>query len=156
MTPRYNALTLVFGFVLFTGFVTAQPTPVRIMPLGDSITHGTPVAGGYRLPLYHMLTNASYIVDYVGTSTANPSPDLPEINHEGHGGWRISDPSLGLYENIFGWFETIEDPHVVLLHIGPMTQAAARGSRMPSTALTLSSRASRSASRVRISSSPLS
>ena len=88
------------------------------MPLGDSITHGTPVAGGYRLPLYHMLTNASYIVDYVGTSTANPSPDLPEINHEGHGGWRISDPSLGLYENIFGWFETIEDPHAVLLHIG--------------------------------------
>ena len=65
-----------------------------------------------------MLTNASYIVDYVGTSTANPSPDLPEINHEGHGGWRISDPSLGLYENIFGWFETIEDPHAVLLHIG--------------------------------------
>ena len=39
MTPRYNALTLVFGFVLFTGFVTAQPTPIRIMPLGDSITH---------------------------------------------------------------------------------------------------------------------
>ena len=118
MTPRYKALTLVYGFVLFTGLASAQPLTVRIMPLGDSITYGSPVAGGYRAPLYHMLTNAAYAVDYVGTATGNASADLPEVNHEGHGGWRISDPSVGLYENIFGWFEAIEDPHVVLLHIG--------------------------------------
>jgi hypothetical protein len=79
MTPRYNALTLVFGFVLFTGFVTAQPTPVRIMPLGDSITHGTPVAGGYRLPLYHMLTNASYstITTCSASASATDRPATP-------------------------------------------------------------------------------
>ncbi|MDD4442892.1 MAG: GDSL-type esterase/lipase family protein [Kiritimatiellae bacterium] len=118
MTVRHDALRLVYGFVLFTGFAAAQSPAVRIMPLGDSITYGSPVAGGYRAPLYHMLTNAAYAVDYVGTATGNASADLPEINHEGHGGWRISDPSVGLYENIFGWFEAIEDPHVVLLHIG--------------------------------------
>jgi lysophospholipase L1-like esterase len=88
------------------------------MPLGDSITYGSPVAGGYRTPLYHLLTNAQYNVDYIGTQTGNASSDLPEINHEGHGGWKISDASVGLYENIYGWFETIDDPHVVLLHIG--------------------------------------
>ncbi len=87
MTVRHDALRLVYGFVLFTGLAAAQSPAVRIMPLGDSITYGSPVAGGYRVPLYHMLTNAAYAVDYVGTATGNASADLPEINHEGHGGW---------------------------------------------------------------------
>ena len=28
--------------------------PLRIMPLGDSITWGEPVPGGYRLPLWNL------------------------------------------------------------------------------------------------------
>jgi hypothetical protein len=99
-----------------------QPPPIRIMPLGDSITYGssTPAApGGYRLPLYVALTNLGYNVDYVGTQTGNSAPGLgAEVNHEGHGGWRITNPLNGLYEYIHGWFEAIEDPHVILLHIG--------------------------------------
>ena len=109
----------LFGAVIFISYTAISQTPVRIMPLGDSITYGSGAAGGYRLPLYISLTNAGYNVDFVGTQTGNSDPGLgTEINHEGHGGWRITSPSNGLYDYIYGWFEAIEDPHVILLHIG--------------------------------------
>jgi len=98
--------------------VQTPPPSIRIMPLGDSITYGQPIPGGYRYPLYVALTNAGYNVNYVGTQSGNATNLLPEINHEGHSGWKISDPSIGLYENILGWFGAIADPDVILLHIG--------------------------------------
>ena len=67
----------VFGMALATActaFGSAADNPVlRIMPLGDSITHGSQsVRGnGYRAPLYVALTNLGYNVDYVGTQTDN-------------------------------------------------------------------------------------
>ena len=48
----------------------ARPSaPLRILPLGDSITYGShgQDTAGYRGPLYQMLTNAHYRIDYVGT-----------------------------------------------------------------------------------------
>jgi lysophospholipase L1-like esterase len=99
---------------LFAAQGLAANPSIRIMPLGDSITHGTPVPGGYRAPLYTLLTNAGYNVDFVGTASDNGAATLPDSNHEGHGGWRID----GLYNNVYGWFESIQDPHVILLHIG--------------------------------------
>src|SRR5678815_5672583 len=71
----------------------AQSPPIRIMPLGDSITDGSSFdspdgSGGYRLKLYTMLTNIGYNVDYVGLQTIN-SGLLTEKEHEGHSGWRI-------------------------------------------------------------------
>ena len=49
--------------------------PIRIMPLGDSITYGTSSTGtvGYRRPLYQFLVGAGYSVDFVGSQT-NGSP----------------------------------------------------------------------------------
>jgi len=35
---------------------------VRVLPIGDSITLGLSVPGGYRAPLYQLLTNAGYTV----------------------------------------------------------------------------------------------
>ncbi|HNX36266.1 MAG TPA: Ig-like domain-containing protein [Kiritimatiellia bacterium] len=110
--------SVVSVFCVATALVAAQGLAanpsIRIMPLGDSITHGTPVPGGYRAPLYTLLTNAGYNVDFVGTASDNGAATLPDSNHEGHGGWRID----GLYNNVYGWFESIQDPHVILLHIG--------------------------------------
>lgn len=100
----------------------AQAPKIRIMPLGDSITYGANsdgIGGGYRYPLYVALTNAGYNVDYIGTQTTIPHAGLgAEIHHQGHSGWKISDPTSGLYENILGWFAQIADPDVILLHIG--------------------------------------
>ena len=70
-------------------FGAAADNPVlRIMPLGDSITHGSQsVRGnGYRAPLYVAFTNLGYNVDYVGTQTDNYSledPFLADSDHEG-------------------------------------------------------------------------
>lgn len=104
-------------FALGAGFLAAQAPPIRIMPLGDSITDGTAVGtagyGGYRLPLYNSLTAAGYNVDYIGSLTNNGA-SIPDKNHEGHGGWRIDQ----LDSNILGWLGTMEDPDVVLMHIG--------------------------------------
>jgi len=90
------------------------------MPLGDSITYGSSVAGGYRLPLYIALTNLGYNVDYVGSNTGNSAPGLgTEINHEGWGGWRISTSGdNGLLEHLPEWLPTYDDPDVILVHIG--------------------------------------
>ncbi|MFA6631807.1 MAG: GDSL-type esterase/lipase family protein, partial [Kiritimatiellia bacterium] len=56
----------------------------------------------------------------VGTATDNAAAELgSEVNHEGHGGWRISTTgSNGLHEYILSWLAQIDDPDVVLLHIG--------------------------------------
>ena len=108
--------------MLATSSALSQPPPLRIMPLGDSITYGANndgIGGGYRYPLYVALTNAGYNVDYVGTQTSVTHPGLgAEINHEGHSGWHVSAASNGLYENILPWLAQIADPDVVLIHIG--------------------------------------
>jgi len=117
---RSSVLSLTcFAALSIATVVQAQTPSIRIMPLGDSITDGSGAAGGYRLPLYIALTNAGYNVDLVGTATDNSAPGLgTEVNHEGHGGWRITSPVNGLYDFMYSWFEAIEDPHVILLHIG--------------------------------------
>src|SRR5437879_7205666 len=77
------------GFIACVVCATASPPQIRILPLGDSITHGWIVPGGYRLPLYQLLTNAGYNVDFTGTQTDNGAPGLPDPDHEGHPGWTI-------------------------------------------------------------------
>ena len=112
-------------------------TPLRIMPVGDSITAGytdnpmwaTPFTFGYRDTLYTRLTNAGYNIQYVGTSsepwnnlygTPTPPPtgslDLRTINqdhHRGYGGWNVS----AIASQVGGWLNT-DNPDVVLLMIG--------------------------------------
>ena len=96
-----------------------QPPPVRIMPLGDSITLGdvdssNTVEGGYRTRLYSLLTAAGYNVDYVGTLTDSDNPALSDRDHEGHGGYPIE----GIREDISFWLGRVQEPDVILLHIG--------------------------------------
>ena len=114
----------IAAMVATTAFGAAADNPVlRIMPLGDSITHGSQsVRGnGYRAPLYVALTNLGYNVDYVGTQTDNygkDDPFLADSDHEGHSGWKIENASNGIYNFIPEFFAQIDDPHVILLHIG--------------------------------------
>ncbi len=93
--------------------------PVRIMPLGDSLTSGYTVPtylSGYRERLVTLLTTAGYNVDYVGTQldTSNPALPSPNQDHEGHPGWRIDQ----IDANIEAWLGAINDPDVILLLIG--------------------------------------
>ncbi len=112
---RPDGLSFSVAIVLCAACLASAATPpsVRIMPLGDSITLGT-TAGGYRAPLYTGLTNLGYRVDFVGTQTGNGAGSLPDSDHEGHSGFRISqiDAALG------GYLNAVADPDVILLHIG--------------------------------------
>jgi len=85
---------------------------VRVMPLGDSITEGTQVPGGYRIGLWQRVTAGGYQVDLVGSQSNGPA-SLGDHDHEGHPGWRIDQ----IDANIVSWLRS-SNPHTVLLHIG--------------------------------------
>ncbi|MFH7244469.1 MAG: SGNH/GDSL hydrolase family protein [Spirulina sp.] len=86
-------------------------TPLRIMPLGDSITYGTGAEGGYRSRLWAEFLAENRAVDFVGSqSYGSVGTDL---DHEGHPGKTIQF----LRENIVNWLGA-SDPDVILLMIG--------------------------------------
>ena len=104
---------VVAGAVSVAGTAIAESNGgVRVMPLGDSITHGTQVPGGYRIGLWQSLANARYRVDFVGTQFNGPA-SLWDHDHEGHPGWRIDQ----IDANIVNWVRNT-NPRSVLLHIG--------------------------------------
>jgi len=105
-------LTLV-GTVTQTGVAAAESNGgVRVMPLGDSITEGTQVPGGYRTGLWQRLSGAGYRTDFVGTQFNGPAA-LGDHDHQGHPGWRIDQ----IDANVTGWLGTAK-ARTVLLHIG--------------------------------------
>ena len=115
-------LTFLLGACLAAPFAFANPV-LRIMPLGDSITEGAGAGstGGYRGPLWTLLANTGYNVDYVGSNTTNQDKtNGMDPDHEGHGGWRLDGTSggNGIFEKLPTWFSTIESPDIILLHLG--------------------------------------
>lgn len=108
--------------VASSGYVEAAP--LKIMPLGDSITEGVPVSGGYREPLYNLLKNAGYSTQFVGSLNDYPGT-LPanQTAHEGRSGYVISAgagrPGLADPGNIDQWLGPAgADPDIILLMIG--------------------------------------
>ncbi len=87
-------------------------TPIKIMPLGDSITDGYNVPGGYRIDLWQHLLDRGHTIDFVGTQTNGPDA-LPDKEHQGHSGWRIDELQQGVAE----WLRQTQ-PDLVLLVIG--------------------------------------
>ncbi|HEX6470960.1 MAG TPA: GDSL-type esterase/lipase family protein [Streptosporangiaceae bacterium] len=85
---------------------------VRVMPLGDSITDGLTVPGGYRIGLWQKFVAGGFTVDFVGSLSNGPA-QLGDHDHEGHSGWRIDQ----IDANIVNWLRT-SNPHTILLHIG--------------------------------------
>ncbi len=84
----------------------------RVMPLGDSITEGTQVPGGYRIGLWQRFGAANYRVDLVGSQFNGPA-SLGDHDHQGHPGWRIDQ----IDANVVTWLRNT-NPRTVLLHIG--------------------------------------
>jgi lysophospholipase L1-like esterase len=115
--------------------------PLRIVPLGDSITAGTtdpqwdaPFTFGYRGSLYTRLTKAGYQFQFVGASPeplngipyGQPptivGPDLRDVNqngHRGYGGSCIADILGGNgYDPGVVAALNADNPDIVLLMIG--------------------------------------
>ena len=116
---RLVTLLIVLLSVMWAPIPAMAEEPVRIMPLGDSITEGANGDATYRYFLWHNLLNAGYSVDFVGSMhgvkgrAAEPLyPDFDQ-DHEGHSGWTTR--KIGRYANLFA---QQADPDVVLLHAG--------------------------------------
>jgi lysophospholipase L1-like esterase len=94
----------------------SQKLSVKVMPLGDSITSGSPDRsyGGYRHLLGTLLINNGYIIHFVG-SRQSGNGVIPSSDNEGHPGWTIIQIKNGIDSN--GWLETYK-PDIILLHIG--------------------------------------
>ena len=104
------------------------PAPARtlkIMPVGDSITHGvsTENTTSYRDPLSRLLNNANCRYEYVGSQRTNYNHSTFVSPHEAYFGHRADHFLTGL-NNRAGDNRGIVDsmasfnPDVVLLHIG--------------------------------------
>jgi lysophospholipase L1-like esterase len=128
---------LVLAGVAVPAASDAASAPLRIYPLGDSITYGmsprNAAPGGYRSVLDVALTQASVAHQFVGTSTANPSVTLTrrgQAAHDGHIGFRIDQVDADLDgragtadDNGGGWLTGTAtrgaiDPQAVLVHLG--------------------------------------
>ncbi|ONK14099.1 SGNH/GDSL hydrolase family protein [Streptomyces sp. MP131-18] len=114
--PRRSGLVLS---VLLAVFLTlaARPAqsaePVRIMPLGDSIT-GSP--GCWRALLWQDLTAAGHTgIDFVGTQAPQGCGFAYDGEHEGHGG--ILATNMADQNQLPGWLAQTS-PDVVLMHLG--------------------------------------
>lgn len=103
---------------LNTGVVTRI---AKIMPLGDSITHGIVNSnldgtgenlGGYRTELWNSFKADSLTVDFVGSMSTGPN-SLGDKDHEGHPGKTID----WIADRVNGWLNT-STPDIVLLMIG--------------------------------------
>ncbi|MFF5249518.1 ricin-type beta-trefoil lectin domain protein [Streptosporangium sp. NPDC000095] len=106
-------IVVALGAVTRTSVAGAESNGgVRVMPLGDSITEGTQVPGGYRIGLWQRLVSGRYTVDFVGSQFNGPA-SLGDHDHQGHPGWRIDQ----IDANITNWART-QNPRTVLLHIG--------------------------------------
>lgn len=115
-----------FTIMLFIiGFIVASPLasqdPIKIVPLGNSITSArvtTAGANSYRRNLWHKLEDAGYNVDYVGSQDKDhkggtyPDPSF-DHDHEGHWGWRADQIVADLATWLGGY-----TPDVALIHLG--------------------------------------
>ncbi|GAA5197702.1 hypothetical protein GCM10023322_69530 [Rugosimonospora acidiphila] len=118
MVKRIIGAAVTAAALLLTVLAIAQPacsaaTPIRIMPLGDSIT-GSP--GCWRALLWNRLTSAGYTnIDFVGTLPPQGCGVSYDGDNEGHGG--ILATGIVSQNLLPGWLSATH-PDIVLMHLG--------------------------------------
>ncbi len=123
--------------IVSRGRMDIRLDPIRVLPLGDSITHGVevgtgeqdsppvPLRVGYRLSLLQQLAGAGQMVDFTGQSgqLAGQDTTIPDADNNGVPGVDISFINGSLMGIL-----TDAASDVVLLHIGTnQTPADASG-----------------------------
>ncbi|MDW8810109.1 GDSL-type esterase/lipase family protein [Streptomyces scabiei] len=91
----------------------AAAAPVRVMPLGDSIT-GSP--GCWRAVLWNRLRNAGYTdLDFVGTLPTQGCGQEHDGDNEGHGGELVTNVAD---QNLLPARLSATRPDIVVMHFG--------------------------------------
>lgn len=123
-TSRLPERVMLTHYYLPRAYTESCTEPVKIMPLGNSITRGFgsgdqpenyPYNVGYRRPLYLSLVAGDHFFNFVGSQQhgwLSGGPDF-DYNHEGHGGKTDDWVAARVYD-----FLTNNPADVVLLHIG--------------------------------------
>jgi acyl-CoA thioesterase-1 len=90
MKKNKFALTLASVCACFAACTIHAQT---IVPFGDSVTSSQAGHNSYRRPLYHMLVDSGFDINFVGSmhgvdgnNSTPPDPDF-DMDHEGHPGW---------------------------------------------------------------------
>jgi lysophospholipase L1-like esterase len=109
---------LVAAVVVALGAIAIRPAlsavdPVRIMPLGDSIT-GSP--GCWRALLWNRLQTTGFTnIDFVGTQPPQGCSVPYDGDGEGHGGALVT--AVADQDQLPGWLSASR-PNIVLMHFG--------------------------------------
>ncbi|UBU14952.1 cellulose binding domain-containing protein [Nonomuraea gerenzanensis] len=107
------ALVALAAAVLFATTATASAAPIRIMPLGDSIT-GSP--GCWRALLWNRLQSAGHTdIDFVGTLPPQGCGVAHDGDNEGHGGYLATN--IANQNLLPGWLSATR-PDIVVMHLG--------------------------------------
>jgi lysophospholipase L1-like esterase len=106
------ALTAALALLVAKPALSAA-APVRIMPLGDSITAGP---GCWRALLWDRLQRTGYTdIDFVGTQPGGGCSVPFDGDHEGHGGF--SATGIADQNQLPPWLAAT-NPDIVLMHLG--------------------------------------
>ena len=124
-----SAMT-VQNFTTYTYADRISEETVKIMPIGDSITHGYQSSGGYRKYFYHFLSD-DFNVDMVGPNTDYPDTFTwlkeevqYDTDHCGYSGYAIqymdgTETRQGILETLQdGNYLQTYDPDIIMLQIG--------------------------------------
>jgi lysophospholipase L1-like esterase len=107
------ALVAVLAVLFAQPTVSSAATPVRIMPLGDSIT-GSP--GCWRALLWNRLQSTGFTnIDFVGTLPPQGCGVAYDGDNEGHGGFLATN--IASQNLLPGWLNATH-PDVVVMHLG--------------------------------------
>lgn len=100
-----------FLFITFTGVFGQQDGPIRIVPIGDSITMTYDTS--WRFELWKLLRTDGFDITYAGSLTDwfDPGDGFPK-QHEGHGGWTINQ-IIDEFDSLVSY-----DFEVALVHLG--------------------------------------
>lgn len=107
-------LLLALGVTLAPAAAAAPAvSPLRIMPLGDSIT-GSP--GCWRAALWNRLRSAGHSnIDFVGTLSQQGCPQAFDGDNEGHGGELVTNVAN---QNLLPARLSATRPDIVIMHFG--------------------------------------
>jgi len=120
---RLVPVLLALAFALPARAQHVLGAPYRVMPIGDSITEGGDGAGGFRRPLFELLTAAYGLPNFVGERNMRQSDpaDFADPDEDGYSGYRIDQITTGkgywhapvLEQRLHDW-----DPAIVTIHAG--------------------------------------
>ncbi len=132
-----SEIEIQMHYYLSRDYCKIYEDPVRVMPMGDSITYDNRSGEdrppgertGYRWPLWTWLSNANYRVDFVGSEKAGENIQSPSFDPDNAGFPGINDDELAELLNTGynrrddvivtdGPYLSFYPADVILLHIG--------------------------------------